>query len=212
MITNQSAATATTLDLSLEKFEFCKVAVVLTGSTMTQIMPFWMDWVREAAPNTEFRVIMRESAKRFATKHGFEARMRTRVQQDEWSDEVIAAHIELAEWADLILIYPATLDYISRLANGITDSPSLLAALTTNAPVCIAPALPPRAMNNEIVRGTLEKLRAPSNFMVIDPVPGNSESSEVTHAWVPPAFPDVLRKIEAFRSEHAEVKSEPVAT
>ncbi len=97
-------------------------------------------------------------------------------------EELIAAHIDLAEWADLILVYPATLDYSSRLAHGIADSPSLLAAMTTEAQVCIAPALPPRALANPIVAETLRKLRMPENFLVIDPVPGPSESSDVALA------------------------------
>ncbi|MGP9782019.1 flavoprotein, partial [Glutamicibacter sp. AOP12-B1-11] len=122
-----------------------------------------------------------------------------RIQSDHWDDEIIAAHIDLAEWADLILIYPATLDYTSRLAHGISDSPSLLAALSTHARVCIAPSLPPRAMENQLVRDILEKLRKPKNFLVINPVPGPSESSAISDAWVPPAFPAVLRRLESER-------------
>lgn len=186
-------------ELALESFGFERVAIVLTGSAVTQVMPYWIDWARSAAPETTFRVVMRASAFRFATRHNIEAKLRARIQVDAWEDELIAAHIELAEWADLILIYPATLDYASRLANGLADSPSLLAALTTHAQVCVAPALPPRSVGNPLIDSILDRLRAPSNFLVIDPVPGPSESSDIALAWVPPPFPDVLRRIEEER-------------
>ena len=198
-MTTASTAPTPMMDLTLKNFGFGKVALVLTGSAVTQVMPFWIDWILDAAPDTEFRVVVRESALRFTTRHSIEGRMRSRIQFDSWDDEIIAAHIDLAEWADLILVYPATLDYASRLAHGITDSPSLLAALTTHALVCVAPALPPRAMDNPLVIQTLEKLRQPENFMVIDPMPGPSQSSDVAQAWVPPPFPSVVRKVEQER-------------
>jgi len=204
MTTAENTMPSPMLDLSLESFGYRKVALVLTGSTMTQVMPFWLDWALAAAPNTDFRIIMRGSARRFTTRHSLEARMRSRIQMDSWGDEVIAAHIELAEWADLLLAYPATLDFCSRLAHGITDSPSLLAMLSTYAPVCIAPSLPPGAMDNALVTGVLQSLRSPENFTVIDPVPGASESSDNAKAWVPPPFPEVLRSLERQRLARLE--------
>lgn len=191
-------------DLTLKSFGFRRVALVLTGSSVTQVMPFWIDWVLSAAPEADFRVIMRESAYRFTTRHSVEGRLRARVQQDRWEDAVIAEHIDLAEWPDLILIYPATLDYVSRLAHGITDSPSILAALTTHVPVCIAPSLPPRAMDNPLVTQIIGMLRKPKNFLLIDPVPGPSESSDIAQAWVPPPFPTVLRQLEHERLARLE--------
>lgn len=199
-------ATPQISDLTLEEFGYARVAIVLTGSAMTQVMPYWIEWARAAAPNTEFRVIARDGAYRFTTRHNLESRLRAHVQDDVWGEEIIASHIELAEWADLLLIYPATLGYASRLAHGITDSPSTLAALSTEAVVCIAPALPPRSKGNPIVEETLRKLREPENFVVIDPVPGPSESSDTALAWIPPTLPAVLKHLEEFRLSCTETK------
>ncbi len=187
-------------NLSLETFGFSRVAVVLTGSAGTQVMPYWLDWAQSAAPQTEFRVIMRKSAYQFITRHNIESRLRTRIQEDRWQEEIIASHIELGEWADLMLIYPATLGYSSKLARGLADSPSLVAALSTRATVCVAPSLPPRSKGNPIVEETLRLLREPDNFVVFDPVPGPSESSDIDHAWIPPTFPEVLRQLERRRA------------
>ncbi|MFV0374548.1 flavoprotein [Microbacterium sp.] len=190
-------------DLRLDAFGYNRVVLVLTGSAVTQVMPYWIEWARVSAPETEFRVIARESAYTFTTRHNIESRLRSHVQDDRWDDEIIASHVELAEWADLILVYPATLDYVSRLAHGITDSPSLLAALSTDAQVCIAPALPPRTWGRAVVMETFRLLRQPENFIVIDPTPGPSESSDSAPAWIPPPMPEVLRRLEAHRSRDA---------
>lgn len=191
-------------DFSLPSFGYSKVALVLTGSAVTQVMPYWIEWARKTLPETEFRIIMRESAYRFVTRHSIESSARSRIQNDTWTDEIIAEHIDIAEWADLILIYPATLDYVSRLAHGITDSPSLLAAFATNAQVCVAPAFPPRSHGHPTINAIMEKLRAPDNYQVIDPIPGPSESSDTALAWVPPTFVSVLRQIEARRLARVE--------
>lgn len=198
-------------DFSLPNFGYSKVALVLTGSAVTQVMPYWIEWARKVLPKTEFRIIMRESAYRFVTRHGIESSARSRIQNDTWNDEIIAEHIDIAEWADLILIYPATLDYTSRLAHGITDSPSLLAAFATNAQVCIAPSFPPRSIGHPTIEGIMEKLRAPDNYQVIDPIPGPSESSDTALAWIPPTFVSVLRSIERRRAKRLENEFEKAA-
>lgn len=199
---------ATISAVSLDSFGYSRVALVLTGSAMTQAMPYWIEWARAAAPDTEFRVIVRETAYRFTTRHNLESRLRAHVQDDCWEDEIIASHIELAEWAELIIIYPATLDYSAKLSHCVTESPSLLAALSTEAVVCIAPSLPPRSWDNPLVREVFERLRKPKNFIVIDPVPGPSESSDTALAWIPPLLPDVLRRLEEHRTTHQQVSEE----
>lgn len=209
MTTPKSQRKSLWSDLSLDSFGFTRVAVVLTGSSVSQVMPYWIEWAQESAPNTEFRIIARESCYRFITRHALEARTRLRVSDDSWGDAIIAEHIELAEWADLIVAYPATLDYCSRIAHGVTDSPSVLAALSTEALVAIAPALPPRSVGNPLVDKVLDKLRQPSNFLVVDPVPGPSESSDISLAWVPPPFPAVLRAAEQKRLSNGQATATP---
>ncbi len=211
MTTTRTTTDTQQEDFSLPSFGYSKVALVLTGSAVTQVMPYWIEWARKTMPQVEFRIIMRESAYRFVTRHGIESSSRSRIQNDTWTDEIIAEHIDLAEWADLILIYPATLDYASRLAHGITDSPSLLAAVSTEAQVCIAPSFPPRSIKHPAIQEVLRKLRQPSNYLVIDPVPGPSESSDTALAWVPPNFVSVLRTIEEHRAARLDSAYERAA-
>ena len=50
-------------------------------------------------------------------------------------------HIELARWADLVLIAPATADLMARLAQGVANDLLTTVVLATNAPVALAPAM-----------------------------------------------------------------------
>lgn len=84
MTTTDSSPRPIWADLTLEAFGYSKVALILTGSAVTQVMPFWIEWAVSAAPETEFKVIMRDSAQRFITRHSIESRLKSRVQADSW--------------------------------------------------------------------------------------------------------------------------------
>ena len=50
-------------------------------------------------------------------------------------------HIELARWADQVLVAPATADFMARLAHGLADDLLSTICLATSAPVLLAPAM-----------------------------------------------------------------------
>ncbi|MCJ7839591.1 bifunctional phosphopantothenoylcysteine decarboxylase/phosphopantothenate--cysteine ligase CoaBC [Lederbergia sp. NSJ-179] len=89
------------------------------------------------------KVIMTESAMNFVSPLTFQALSRNEVYTDtfiENNPEVIA-HIDLADWADLCLVAPATANMIGKLANGLADDMVSTTLLATTAPVWIAPAM-----------------------------------------------------------------------
>ncbi|WP_087972961.1 bifunctional phosphopantothenoylcysteine decarboxylase/phosphopantothenate--cysteine ligase CoaBC [Oceanobacillus rekensis] len=89
------------------------------------------------------KVMMTESATEFVTPLTFQALSRNPVYIDtfeEKSPEKIA-HIDLADWADIALIAPATANIIGKLANGIADDMLSTTLLATQADVYIAPAM-----------------------------------------------------------------------
>ena len=59
----------------------------------------------------------------------------------DWSDTTGSPHIELARWADIFLIYPASANLISKLASGIADDLLTSTFLMYKKPVYIAPAM-----------------------------------------------------------------------
>ena len=89
------------------------------------------------------RVIMSRGAQEFITPLTMQALSGSPVHTELLSEtaELGMGHIELARWADVILIAPATADIIARLANGRADDLLTTVALATPAPILIAPAM-----------------------------------------------------------------------
>ncbi|RBW67504.1 bifunctional phosphopantothenoylcysteine decarboxylase/phosphopantothenate--cysteine ligase CoaBC [Bacillus taeanensis] len=91
----------------------------------------------------EVKVMMTESAQQFVTPLTFQTLARNAVYVDtfEEKDPEKIAHIDLADWADVILIAPATANIIGKVANGIADDMISTTILAATAPVLIAPAM-----------------------------------------------------------------------
>jgi len=89
------------------------------------------------------RVIMTKSAQGFVTPATFQALSRNPVHTDTFDepDPTKIAHIDVADWADFIIVAPATANVIAKMANGIADDMLSTTLLATNAPVYIAPAM-----------------------------------------------------------------------
>ncbi|MFE7915308.1 flavoprotein, partial [Bacillus mobilis] len=69
------------------------------------------------------KVMMSESAMKFVTPLTFQALSRHDVYTDTFDekDSAVIAHIDLADWADVVLVAPATANCIGKLAGGIAD-------------------------------------------------------------------------------------------
>src|SRR6478735_3080465 len=72
----------------------------------------------------DVKVILSESAAKFVTPLTFQALSRNEVYTDTFEEKnpSVIAHINLADWADLILVAPATANTIAKLATGIADN------------------------------------------------------------------------------------------
>src|SRR5512146_2957384 len=90
----------------------------------------------------EVRVVLTENAARFVTPLTFQALSGQPVRTSLWDEAAEAAmgHIELARWAQRILIVPASADLIARLAHGFADDLLTTLCLASAAPLAIAPA------------------------------------------------------------------------
>jgi phosphopantothenoylcysteine decarboxylase/phosphopantothenate--cysteine ligase len=89
------------------------------------------------------QVVMTAGAQRFVTPTTFQAVAGREVRTELWDPAAEAAmgHIELARWAELILLAPATADLIARLASGRADDLLTTLVLATDAKVALAPAM-----------------------------------------------------------------------
>jgi phosphopantothenoylcysteine decarboxylase/phosphopantothenate--cysteine ligase len=91
----------------------------------------------------DVRVVMTDGAKAFITPLTLQAVSGNHVSDSllDSQAELAMGHIELAKWADLILIAPATADIIARIAAGMANDLLSTLCLATSAPIAIAPAM-----------------------------------------------------------------------
>ena len=91
----------------------------------------------------EVQVVMTAGAREFVTPMTFQALSGRTVRTDLWDAAAEAAmgHIELARWAELILVAPASADFLARLANGLADDLLTTVCLASEAPIAVAPAM-----------------------------------------------------------------------
>ncbi|HUG97862.1 MAG TPA: bifunctional phosphopantothenoylcysteine decarboxylase/phosphopantothenate--cysteine ligase CoaBC [Gammaproteobacteria bacterium] len=91
----------------------------------------------------DVRVVLTAAATRFVTPLTFQAVSGHRVHSGLWDEAAEAAmgHIELARWADVVLIAPATADFLARLAVGLADDLLTTLCLAGDAPITAVPAM-----------------------------------------------------------------------
>ncbi|HSI67237.1 MAG TPA: bifunctional phosphopantothenoylcysteine decarboxylase/phosphopantothenate--cysteine ligase CoaBC [Planococcus sp. (in: firmicutes)] len=106
------------------------------------------------------KVIMTESAKQFVTPLSFQVMSRNDVFYDTFDekDSSVIAHIDLADWADLVIVAPGTANVIGKLANGIGDDMVTTTLLATTAPVWIAPAMNVHMYDHPAVKRNIQRL------------------------------------------------------
>ncbi len=119
------------------------------------------------------KVIMTASARQFVNPLSFQVMSKNDVYFDTFDekDSRVIAHIDLADWADLILVAPATANIIGKLANGIADDMITTTLLATTAPVWIAPAMNVHMYDHPAVKRNLDRLSA-DGYQFIEPSEG----------------------------------------
>jgi phosphopantothenoylcysteine decarboxylase/phosphopantothenate--cysteine ligase len=109
----------------------------------------------------EVQVVMTRGAREFVGPLTFQAVSGRRVRDDLWDPAAEAAmgHIELARWADVVVVAPATANFMGELAAGLSGDLLSTVCLATTAPVVLAPAMNQAMWANTAVqanRGLLE--------------------------------------------------------
>jgi len=119
------------------------------------------DLVRRLAERgAEVRVVMTPAATCFVAAATFQALSHHRVATSLWDEETAAGmgHLELAHWADILLVAPATADLIARLAHGVADDLLTTLALACEAPLVLAPAMNHRMWLHPATQANIETL------------------------------------------------------
>ena len=121
----------------------------------------------------EVKVMMTQSASEFVTPLTFQSLSRNPVYTDTFDEKnpAVIAHIDLADWADLVLVAPATANMIGKLANGIADDMISTTLLATTAQVWIAPAMNVHMYDHPAVKRNIETL-ASFGYEFVEPSEG----------------------------------------
>lgn len=119
------------------------------------------------------KVIMTESACRFVSPLTFQALSRHEVYTDTFKEQnpSVISHIDAADWADLIIVAPATANVIGKLANGIADDMLTTTLLAATAPVWIAPAMNVHMYDHPAVKRNISVLYQ-DGYRFIEPSEG----------------------------------------
>ena len=127
----------------------------------------------------DVRVIMTQAAQEFITPLTLQALSGNPVHTDLLDPQAEAAmgHIELARWADLILVAPASANFIARLSAGRGDDLLSTLCLATHAPIALAPAMNQGMWLNQATQDNLNTLRE-RDVHLLGPAEGSQACGE----------------------------------
>lgn len=108
----------------------------------------------------EVRIVATENALRFVRREALEALVHDRVLSQLFADEggLSVPHVDLARWADVVLIWPASATTLSRLATGDYSSLVSAVALTARVPVVVVPSMNGAMLASPATRRNVEQI------------------------------------------------------
>jgi len=126
----------------------------------------------------EVRVVMTASAEKFIGKVTLQALSGFPVHKDMFSsNDRMMEHIDLARWADKILIAPASADFIAKITHGFADDLLSTLCLAALCPISIAPAMNHAMWSNAATQANIQTLRN-RNFQILGPATGDQACGE----------------------------------
>ncbi len=128
----------------------------------------------------DVRAVITDSASKFVTPFLLETVTGHKVTTSFWNETESGAigHIELADWAQVLVIAPASADMLAKLRYGFAETPLLAVALATKAPVVVAPAMNVNMLSHPATQENLRELVA-RGIQVVEP-----ESGALACGWV----------------------------
>jgi phosphopantothenoylcysteine decarboxylase/phosphopantothenate--cysteine ligase len=128
----------------------------------------------------DVQVVMTHNAERFVSGATFQAVSGRPTRTELWDSAAEAAmgHIELARWAELVVIAPASADFIARLAGGRADDLLATLCLATEAPIVIAPAMNRIMWSNKATQANVATL-ASRGIRFLGPGSGGQACGEI---------------------------------
>nr|WP_296768083.1 flavoprotein [Rhodococcus sp. (in: high G+C Gram-positive bacteria)] len=167
-----------------------KLLWVVTGSVSASFVPFHLTSLQQMRPDVEIRMVLTRSAEKFVSRTALLALSSDQVWRDEWDSlgDGHSPHVEWSQWAEAVLVYPATLSFVTRLASGNGDTPAMLALQLAAAPIVLAPALPPGGDSAPAYRDAVELLHHRTDVAVLPTADALSTQTGRRDAHAPALF------------------------
>lgn len=146
----------------------------------------------------DVRVVLSRAATRLVSPYAVEVASRhpVFVELDDTGEEVYVPHIELTRSCDLVLVYPATINVLGKVAQGIADELIPALVLASSTPVFFLPVTNPAMWGHPAVQRNVETLRR-DGYAVLAPLPNIEVATREGLAEVhePFPFPTLLAQI-----------------
>lgn len=117
------------------------------------------DLVSKLSKVHNLRVLMTRDAVKFVGSETFKILSKNNVYTDVFNDEAKPMHIEIAKWADIFVVAPASANTIAKLANGICDDMVTLAFLASKAQKLVVPAMNTAMLENLATQDNIQTLK-----------------------------------------------------
>ena len=143
-----------------------RFVVGVTGSIASYKSADLVSALRDAGG--EVTVVMTQAATKFLAPLTLETLSGRRVVTDLFSPEenLEPVHTRLANWADMVVIYPASAKVIGKIAHGICDDALTCVVIATHAQVLMAPAMNDKMYQHQAVKNNIKIVRSMSVHLV----------------------------------------------
>mgnify|MGYP001011075844 FL=1 len=175
-----------------------RVVVGVAGSIAAYKAPFVIRLLRQAGH--EVKVVATESALRFIGAPALAAVSGQAVSTGVFDDPAAVEHVAVAEWAELVLVAPASADLLARARAGRADDLLTATILATGAPVVLAPAMHTRMWLNPATRDNVAVLRE-RGLTVIEPDRGRLTGKDSGVGRMPEPEQIVSRSLAVLQGE-----------
>ena len=182
-----------------------RIVVGVSGSISAYKATFIIRQLRAAGH--EVKVVASAAALKFIGESTLAALSGAPVASQLFSDAGAVEHVAIAEWAQLLLIAPASADLIAKLAVGRADDMLTTTALTTTAPIVISPAMHTQMWQHPATVANVEILRS-RGVKVIEPASGRLTGKDSGPGRLPEPEQIVAQALEFLcQSEHSKAAS-----
>jgi phosphopantothenoylcysteine synthetase/decarboxylase len=166
-----------------------KIILCATGAYITYSLPrIIMHLLHHIADDVH--VVLSRRAARMVSPQSVEVTSRNHVfvELDESGDGVHVPHIELALDADFILVYPATVNILGKVANGIADDLISTLIIAAEIPVIFVPVSSPAMNDHPAVQRNVERLKS-DGYVVLPPMLGPEVATRERMDMIGEGFP-----------------------